>query len=85
VLSRFAIQFFLGSVIHREAPGDGSAFPFLAGRHTAPGNYELAREHLFTRRSEMDHQTVIHDWYRRLHLEADLVELWLVSTCINNS
>jgi tetratricopeptide (TPR) repeat protein len=49
----------------------------LGAAHTALGNYEGAREHLSTAGNEMDHQTVIHDWYCRMPLESGLTELWL--------
>jgi hypothetical protein len=41
------------------------------------GNYELAWEDLSTVSTEMDRQTVIHDWYCRFPLESGLTELWL--------
>jgi tetratricopeptide (TPR) repeat protein len=49
----------------------------LGSSHTALGDYELAREHLFMVGNEMDHKAVIHDWYCRMLLESGLTELWL--------
>ncbi|MGA8596216.1 MAG: AAA family ATPase [Bryobacteraceae bacterium] len=49
----------------------------LGSAYTALGDYERAQEHLFTLEDEMERQTVIHDWYRRMQLELDLAELWL--------
>jgi hypothetical protein len=49
----------------------------MRSAHTALGNYELAWEDLSTVSTEMDRQTVIHDWYCRLPLESGLTELWL--------
>ena len=41
------------------------------------GNYDAALELLLTARDEMDSQTVITDWYRRLMLQWALTNLWL--------
>jgi DNA-binding winged helix-turn-helix (wHTH) protein/tetratricopeptide (TPR) repeat protein len=50
----------------------------LAGSaQTELGNYERALEHLAKAGNEMDRQTVIHDWYRRMQLESARTELWL--------
>jgi tetratricopeptide (TPR) repeat protein len=51
----------------------------LGSAHAALGNYELAREHLFTLRDEMDRRTVIQDWHRRMLLQSALAELSLAS------
>jgi len=50
----------------------------LAGSaQTALGNYEIASEQFLAVAKEMEQQTVIQDWYRRIMLESALTELWL--------
>jgi len=52
----------------------------LAGAaETALGHYAQAREHLVAAREEMERQTVIIDWYRRMPLASALTHLWLAT------
>jgi DNA-binding winged helix-turn-helix (wHTH) protein len=53
---------------------------FAGSAATALGKHALALDHLTTARDEMDRQTVIHDWYTRMMLEAGLTELWLAKS-----
>jgi DNA-binding winged helix-turn-helix (wHTH) protein len=55
----------------------------LAGcAHTALGNEPRALDHLIRVDTEMTSQTVIHDWYTRIMLEAALTNLSLLRTDI---
>jgi tetratricopeptide (TPR) repeat protein len=57
----------------------------LGSAYTALGNYEVAEQHLRTICVEMKHQTVVHDWYRRMELQAALTELYLANGDLQNA
>jgi DNA-binding winged helix-turn-helix (wHTH) protein/tetratricopeptide (TPR) repeat protein len=69
----------------RSAPDSPPPFPWpfqqsliLRGlAEAALGQYDHAREYLFTAKDDMDRQRTLNDWYWRVTLESGLTELWL--------
>jgi tetratricopeptide (TPR) repeat protein len=62
---------------HLEDPTRRMCLVLAGAAEAGLGNYDAALQLLHTARDEMDSQTVISDWYRRLMLQWALTNLWL--------
>ena len=62
---------------HVEDPTRRMCLVITGAAEAGLGNHDAALELLHTAREEMDGQTVITDWYRRLVLQWALTNLWL--------